>query len=78
MAFHVHISYSRDLKTFVNFRPSASNFKSVSQSREFFFLTVGQNSFGYKISFLSQVEVKKKIANVTVVKKTVLGFAGHT
>ena len=33
----------------INCRPSASNFKSFSQSLEQFFLTVGQNSFGSKI-----------------------------
>ena len=38
--------------TFANSRPSASNFKSFSQSLEPFFLTVGQNSFGNKIQFI--------------------------
>ena len=32
--------------------PSAWNFKSLSHSLEQFFLTVGQNNFGYKIPFL--------------------------
>ena len=32
-------------------RPSASNFKSFSQSLEQFFLTVGQYNFGNKITF---------------------------
>ena len=44
--------YSSDLKNFANSRPSASNFKSFSQSLEQFFLTVGQNNFGNKIPFL--------------------------
>ena len=43
---------SSDLKSFANSRPSASNFKSFSQSLEQFFLTVGQNNFGNKIPFL--------------------------
>ena len=40
-----------DLKNFANSRPSASNFKSFSQSLEHFFLTVGQNNFGNKTPF---------------------------
>ena len=41
---------SSGLKIFANSRPSASNFKSFSQSLEhFFFLTVGQNNFVNKI-----------------------------
>ena len=38
---------------FANSRPSASNFKSFSQSLAQFFLTLGQNNFGNKIQFLS-------------------------
>ena len=38
-----------DLKFFVNSRPSAPNFKSISRSLEQFFLTVGQDNFGKKI-----------------------------
>ena len=50
--FTVWINCSIDLKNFANSRPSASNFKSFSQSLEHFFLTVGQNNFGNKIPFL--------------------------
>ena len=50
--FTVWINCSSDLKNFANSRPSASNFKSFSQSLEQFFLTVGQNNFGNKIPFL--------------------------
>ena len=39
-------------KIFANSRPSASNFKSFSQSLEQFLLTVGQNNFGNKIPLL--------------------------
>ena len=46
------IKSSSDLKNFANSRPSASNFKSFSRSLEQFFLTVGQNNFGNKISLL--------------------------
>ena len=48
----VRKKYSSDLKKFANSRPSASNFKSCSQSLEYFFLTVGQNNFGNIIPFL--------------------------
>ena len=47
--FTVWINCSSDLKFFANSCPSASNFKSFSQSLEQFFLTVGQNNFGNKI-----------------------------
>jgi hypothetical protein len=50
-SFTVWINCSSDLKNFENYRPSASNFKSFSQSLEQFFLTVGQNNFGNKILF---------------------------
>ena len=50
------INFSSDLK---NSRPSASNFKSFSQSLEQFFLTVGQNNFGNKIPFFPTFLVKK-------------------
>ena len=43
-----------DLKTFANSGPSAWNFKSFSRSLEQFFLTVGQNNFGNKITFLKK------------------------
>ena len=43
---------SSDLKIFENVKPSASNFKSFSQSLEQFFLTVGKNNFGNKIPFI--------------------------
>ena len=49
--FTVWINCSSDLKNFANSRPSASNFKSFSQSLKQFFLTVGQNNFGNKIQF---------------------------
>ena len=47
--FTVWINCSNDLKNFANSRPSASNFKSFSQTN--FFLTVGQNNFANKIPF---------------------------
>ena len=50
--FTAWINCSSDLKTFANSWPSASNFKSFSILLEQFFLTVGQNNFGNKISFL--------------------------
>ena len=49
--FTVWINCSSDLKNFANFRPSASNFKSFSQSLEQYFLTVGQNNFVNKIPY---------------------------
>ena len=51
-AFTVSENCYRDLKIFANSRPSASNFKSFSQSLQQFLLTVGQNNFGVKIPFL--------------------------
>ena len=51
--FPVWINCFSDLKIFANSRPSASNFKSFSQSLEHFFLTVGQNNFGNKIPIIS-------------------------
>ena len=50
--FSVWINFSSDLKIFANSRPSASSFKSFSQSLKQFCLTVGQNNFGNKIPFL--------------------------
>ena len=47
--FTVWTNCSSNLKNFAN---SASNFKSFSWSLEQFFLTVGQNNFGNKITFL--------------------------
>ena len=51
-SFTVWINCSIDPKIFANSQPSASNFKSVSQSLEYFFLTVGQNNFGNRIPLL--------------------------
>ena len=52
---------SRSLKFFANSWPSVSNFKwFFSQSLEHFFLTVGQNNFGNKISFSKGKEEKKQ------------------
>ena len=47
--FTVWIICSNDQKIFANSWPSASNFKSFSLSLEHFFLTEGQNNFGFKI-----------------------------
>jgi hypothetical protein len=47
---------SSDLKNVANSKPSASNFKSFSQSIEQFALTVGQNNFGNKIPFSKVVQ----------------------
>ena len=49
--FTVSINCCSNLKNFANSRPSALNFKGVSQSLEQFFLTVGQNNFANKIPF---------------------------
>ena len=43
--FTVRINCSGDLITFSNSQPTASNFKSFSQSLEHFFLTVGLEQF---------------------------------
>ena len=51
-AFHCWINFSSDLKNFENSWPSASIFKSYSQSLEQFFLIAGQNYFGNKILFI--------------------------
>ena len=51
-SFTVWINFSSDLKKFANSWLSALNFKSFSQSPEHFFLTVDQNNFDNKISFL--------------------------
>ena len=59
--FTVRINCSIDLKI-TNSRPSASNFKSFSQSLEQFFLTVNQNNFGNKIPFLA-LALKLKIGS---------------
>ena len=53
--FTVWINCSSDLKKFENSRPSASNFKSFSQSLNQFFLTVGQNNFGNKIPLITKL-----------------------
>ena len=53
--FTVWKKYSSNLKNFANSRPSASNFKSFSQSLEQFFLTIGQNNFCNKIPFLPKL-----------------------
>ena len=42
-------------KNFANSLPSASNFKTFSQTLEHFFLTVGQNNFDKKIPFLMKI-----------------------
>ena len=47
--FTVWINCSSDLKKIANSQPSASNYKSFSQSLEQFFLTVVQYNFGTKI-----------------------------
>ena len=49
--FPVWINCPSDLKNFANSCPSASNCKSFSRSLEQFFLTIGQNNFGNKITF---------------------------
>ena len=41
-------------KIFTNSQALALNFKSLSRSLEYFFLTVGQNNFGNKIPFLEK------------------------
>ena len=48
-SFTARTDCSSYLKFFANSWPSASNFKSFSQSLEHFFLTVGQNNFDNKI-----------------------------
>ena len=48
--FNVWTTCFSYLKIFANSWPSASNFKSLSQSLEHFFLTVGRNNFGNKIT----------------------------
>ena len=53
--FTVWINCFSDLKKFENSRPSASNFKSFSQSLEQFF---SQNIFGNKIPLLHSSTVK--------------------
>ena len=47
----LYLKVFSDLKKFANSQPSASNFKSFSQSQKQFFLTVGQNNFGNKMPF---------------------------
>ena len=49
--FTVWINCSSDLKTFANSWPSASNFKSSSQSLEHFFLVVVQNKIQFPVGF---------------------------
>ena len=50
--FTFRINCSSYLKIFANSRPSASNFKSFSQSLEQYFDPVGQNKFCNKIPYL--------------------------
>ena len=50
LTFQCLLNCSTDLKIFANSQPSASNFKSFSRSLEHFFLALGQNNFGNKIS----------------------------
>ena len=57
--FTVWINCSSNLKHFANSRPSASNFKSFSQSLEQFFLTIGQNNFCNKIPIKSVLSTHK-------------------
>ena len=73
--FTFWINCSNDLKHFANSRPSASNFKSFSWSLEQFFLTVGQNNFGNKISFLYHIPLNSSTCDARPArtkKKTVL------
>ena len=67
--FTVWITCSSDLKIFANSRPSASNFKSFSQSLEFFFLTVGQNNFGNKIPFFQPQDLWRQYFLIWVWRK---------
>ena len=57
--FTVWITCSSDLKKFANSQPSASNFQSFSRSLEHFFLTVGQNNLGNKISLYNNSSLTK-------------------
>ena len=52
LSFTVQINFSGDLNIFANSRPSASNFGFFFWSLKHFFLTVGQNNFWNKITFL--------------------------
>ena len=52
--FTVGIDSPSEPTIFANSRPSASNFKTFSQSLEQSLLTESQNNFGNKIQFLSQ------------------------
>jgi hypothetical protein len=63
--FTVRINCSSDLKSFENSPLSVSNFKSISQSLEQFFLTVSQSNFGNKIPFPSQylISFLQKLTN---------------
>ena len=49
--FTIWINCSSDPKNFATSRPSALNFKSFSRTLEQFFLTIGHNIFGNKISY---------------------------
>ena len=49
--FTVWINCPSDLKIYANSRPSASNSKSFSWSKEYLFLTVCQNNFCIKILY---------------------------
>ena len=55
--FTVWINCSSDLKNFANSQPSASNFKSFSQSLEQFFFTVVQNNLVTKHQFCPDIEL---------------------
>ena len=65
--FTVWSNCSSDLKIFVNFRTSASNFKTASCSLAQAFLSISQNNVGNKISFLL-----KLISNYILQRKILL------
>ena len=52
LTFTVWTTCSSDLKNFANSRPLASIFQNFFDYYNIFFLTVGQNNFGYKIPLI--------------------------
>ena len=73
--FTAWINCSSDLKIFENSRPLALNFKSFPRLLEQFFLTVGLNNFGDKITFLSLWLVffsKKNLYLTPVIYKVII------
>jgi hypothetical protein len=52
LPFIAQILFSSDIKIFANSQTSASNFKSFSRALEQFYLKVGQNNLGNKMSLL--------------------------